>query len=181
VSLHWWAAVEEGVTKGYDHGDFTFWEPGLCWALKHRKQSKEALGPRAPMLLPGGRACSGNKKALWTSRCQDWKEPRNQTKHSQCLVQRLCQHMISLSTSHREMITVTIFCRGWYKVVDSYFFGRSSFLFAFWDYTLSRVINFKITFMYWSGQRRWWHPTPVLLPGKSHGWRGLVGCSPWGH
>ena len=22
-------------------------------------------------------------------------------------------------------------------------------------------------------------PTPVLLPGKSHGWRGLVGCSPW--
>ena len=30
-------------------------------------------------------------------------------------------------------------------------------------------------------RRRWWHPTPVLLPGKSHGWRSLVGCSPWGH
>ena len=28
--------------------------------------------------------------------------------------------------------------------------------------------------------RRQWHPTPVLLPGKSHGWRSLVGCSPWG-
>ena len=28
--------------------------------------------------------------------------------------------------------------------------------------------------------RRQWHPTPVLLPGKSHGRRGLVGCSPWG-
>ena len=25
-----------------------------------------------------------------------------------------------------------------------------------------------------------WHPTPVLLPGKSHGWRSLMGCSPWG-
>ena len=25
--------------------------------------------------------------------------------------------------------------------------------------------------------RRTWHPTPVLLPGKSHGWRGLVGYS----
>ena len=25
------------------------------------------------------------------------------------------------------------------------------------------------------------HPTPVLLPGKSHGWRSLVGCSSWGH
>ena len=27
---------------------------------------------------------------------------------------------------------------------------------------------------------RQWHPTPVLLPGKSHGWRSLAGCSPWG-
>ena len=27
-------------------------------------------------------------------------------------------------------------------------------------------------------QRRQWHPTPLLLPGKSHGWRSLVGCSP---
>ena len=30
-------------------------------------------------------------------------------------------------------------------------------------------------------QRRRWHPTPVLLPGKSHGRKSLVGCSPWGH
>ena len=28
-------------------------------------------------------------------------------------------------------------------------------------------------------RRRRWHPTPVLLPGKSHGRRSLVGCSPW--
>ena len=28
--------------------------------------------------------------------------------------------------------------------------------------------------------RRQWQPTPVLLPGKSHGWRSLVGYSPWG-
>ena len=28
--------------------------------------------------------------------------------------------------------------------------------------------------------RRQWHPAPVLLPGISHGWRSLVGCSPWG-
>ena len=30
-------------------------------------------------------------------------------------------------------------------------------------------------------RRRQWHPTPVLLPGKSHRWRSLVGCSPRGH
>ena len=29
-------------------------------------------------------------------------------------------------------------------------------------------------------RRRQWHPTPVLLPGKSLGRRSLVGCSPWG-
>ena len=29
-------------------------------------------------------------------------------------------------------------------------------------------------------RRRQWHPTPVLLPGKSHGRGSLVGCSPWG-
>ena len=29
-------------------------------------------------------------------------------------------------------------------------------------------------------RRRQWQPTPALLPGKSHGWRSLVGCSPWG-
>ena len=28
--------------------------------------------------------------------------------------------------------------------------------------------------------RRQWQPTPVLLPGESHGRRSLVGCSPWG-
>ena len=29
-------------------------------------------------------------------------------------------------------------------------------------------------------QRRQWHPTPLLSPGKSNGQRSLVGCSPWG-
>ena len=37
--------------------------------------------------------------------------------------------------------------------------------------------------IYWNlsySWRRQWHPTPVLLPGKSHGQRSLVGCSPRG-
>ena len=29
--------------------------------------------------------------------------------------------------------------------------------------------------------KRKWQPTPVLLPGKFHGWRSLAGYSPWGH
>ena len=33
---------------------------------------------------------------------------------------------------------------------------------------------------YIANRIRQWHPTPVLLPGKSHGRRSLVGCSPLG-
>ena len=36
----------------------------------------------------------------------------------------------------------------------------------------------------WVGKipwRRKWLPTPVLLPGKSHGQRSLAGYGPWGH
>ena len=29
--------------------------------------------------------------------------------------------------------------------------------------------------------RRKWPPTPVFLPGKSHGQKSLEGYSPWGH
>ena len=29
--------------------------------------------------------------------------------------------------------------------------------------------------------RRMWWTIPVFLPGKSHGQRSLMGCSPWGH
>ena len=43
------------------------------------------------------------------------------------------------------------------------------------------MINFQNIQAAHSAQwRRQWHPTPGLLPGKSHGWRSLVGCSPWG-
>ena len=38
--------------------------------------------------------------------------------------------------------------------------------------TLGATVSFR--------QRRQWQPTPLLLPGKSHGRRSLVGCSPWG-
>ena len=38
----------------------------------------------------------------------------------------------------------------------------------------------RIRLTYVDHRRRQRHPTPVLLPGKSHGWRSLVSCSPWG-
>jgi len=38
----------------------------------------------------------------------------------------------------------------------------------------------EVELFYEDVRRRQWQPTPVLLPGKSHGQRSLVGCSPWG-
>ena len=48
------------------------------------------------------------------------------------------------------------------------------------DWTqVSHIVGRRFTF--WARVwRRQWQPTPVLLPGKSHGWRSLVGYSPWG-
>ena len=46
-----------------------------------------------------------------------------------------------------------------------------------------RLPTMRPTFNPWVGKipwRRKWQPTPVLLPGKSHRWRSLVGYSPWG-
>ena len=42
----------------------------------------------------------------------------------------------------------------------------------------SKLLRIKYHFLILSPRQ--WHPTPVVLPGKSHGWRSLVGYSPWG-
>ena len=41
------------------------------------------------------------------------------------------------------------------------------------------TVSVKICRHLWENTEKAWHPTPVLLPGKSHGRRSLVGCSPW--
>ena len=46
---------------------------------------------------------------------------------------------------------------------------------AFNPFTFKVIIDIYVPI-----QRRKWQPTPVLLPGKYHGWRSLVGYSPWG-
>ena len=47
----------------------------------------------------------------------------------------------------------------------------------FVDKIMSLLFNMLSRLVIW---RRQWHPTPVLLPGKSHGQRSMVGYSPWG-
>ena len=49
---------------------------------------------------------------------------------------------------------------------------------AFVGKVMSLLLNMLSRLVTW---RRQWHPTPVLLPGKSHGWRSLEDCRPSGH
>ena len=51
--------------------------------------------------------------------------------------------------------------------------------YAKWKMCLSSIYELKLITWY-KRRRRKWQPTPVSLPGKSHGQRSLVGCSPWG-
>ena len=66
-----------------------------------------------------------------------------------------------------------------WRITENYSSGLPGWL-RWWKVCLQcRGPKFKP----WVGKTPWrrkWHPTPVLLPGKSHGWRSLVACSPWG-
>ena len=48
-------------------------------------------------------------------------------------------------------------------------------------HTLSHCLDWKQPQAIQHHWRRKWQPTPVPLPRKFHGWRSLVGYSPWGH
>ena len=50
------------------------------------------------------------------------------------------------------------------------------YIMAYCSVIKNEIMSFAAIWM----DLRQWHPTPVLLPGKSHGRRSLVGCSPWG-
>ena len=75
-----------------------------------------------------------------------------------------------LQTTQSNQHPGRIFCRNWsasrLQSMGSLKLGYD------WASSLS-----LFTFMHW---RRKWQPAPVFLPGKSHGQRSLVGCSPWG-
>ena len=66
------------------------------------------------------------------------------------------------------------------EIQVGFYCSGSFFLFIY----LFQPLNVILKLMYWFHmpffRRRQWQTTPVLLPGKSHGRRSLVGCSPWG-
>ena len=71
----------------------------------------------------------------------------------------ISQLVAKLGTKVKPLVEMELI-RDWVSFLEQHFFHFTMFRQHLW--------------------RRQWHPTPVLLPGKSHGWRSLVGCSPWG-
>ena len=63
-----------------------------------------------------------------------------------------------------------------FSVLILYFITLFNSLISYSNFLTASLEGFST----YSIQRRQWQPTPVLLPGKSHGRRSLVGCSLWG-
>ena len=87
---------------------------------------------------------------------------------------------------------VCLFANSWTESLDYLSLSLSLSLFQYWGFPGGAVVktptanvgDTKYWFNPWVGKipwRRKWQATPVFLPGKSHGQRSLVGCSPGGH
>ena len=70
--------------------------------------------------------------------------------------------------------------KGAHKCFKSIFLANMflsiDFSFLFWQGKFIQTFDLSTSFFFFPPIVV---PTPVLLPGKSHGWRSLVGCSPW--
>ena len=68
--------------------------------------------------------------------------------------------------------------------MDIYEFVKYTYTISFTKNCLKFMMSLIAQDNPWVGKipwRRKWQPTPVVLPGESHGGRSLVGYSPWGH
>ena len=86
----------------------------------------------------------------------------------------------ALSKHHLSGILETLL----FGAVLHMLFYYRKFVFSSLEFLLKRhQMHTKLTLkcipIYSTCQRRQWQPNPVLLPGKSHGQRSLVGCSSW--
>ena len=69
---------------------------------------------------------------------------------------------------------------GWTKSEFIVAIKKKLVIWGYYDIVLELTSDFYTFFSAHIFWRRQWQPTPVLLPGESHGRRSLVGCSPWG-
>ena len=141
------------------------------WALGTRERHQQHQKQR---VKPGLAASSGStfqpKKKLtfleWPRLgSSSWHKPQNVQEHIS-----ICHLDKGPKTYQEQSFQIFLFVSG-------------SFLLGVpwnpWDSKAKKIITWVLFLLLAATWRRQWHPTPVLLPGKSHGRRTLVGCSPW--
>ena len=92
-------------------------------------------------------------------------------------------NQLSAITEHLSHHKLIMFVTLWREILEIEIIYLPQWYFQTFSWEvfpcILRLISFNAKLRQY-GQRRQWHPTPVLLPGKSYGRRSLVGCSPWG-
>ena len=82
-----------------------------------------------------------------------------------------------LSLSYQLWLTGSISYDYWWKGGQAWCWH-----FGWWSFSIIRLQCGRPGFNPWVGKipwRRKWQPTPVFLPGESHGQRSLAGYIPW--
>ena len=92
-------------------------------------------------------------------------------------------NQLSAITEHLSHHKLIMFVTLWREILEIEIIYLPQWYFQTFSWEvfpcILRLISFNAKLRQY-GQRRQWHSTPVLLPGKSYGRRSLVGCSPWG-
>ena len=125
---------------------------------------------------------------IWKSICLCiWKRGNSTLTKQKCVVWEDIQILISMEKNYSEeqrkawhYLSHDVFQES--KIVESVWLVDVELLAPLtWVLVVEGPTPYSWLFTLLCGpRRRQWHPTPVLLPGKSHGRRSLVGCSPWG-
>ena len=122
----------------------------------------------------------------WAALCSDFAQPSV----SHAAVRMFQRYFLNPSPSLPTTVSTSLFSyvclslpskqvhqhHGKYIFTTQLFYlANRNIMLANWAFLMSLIQFFKFSLMFSNK----WHPTPVLLPGKSHG-RSLVGCSPRG-